>query len=103
MDSWSLRDCLQRTSFLRMPVLFTCSMPRNSSTGKVQKALVQAALEKDYEAERQSADELRATQRVQLAWYARIALPVLLPCVMQPWTFLIWVQGLACLDVWLMS
>merc|ERR1711871_1844857 len=50
-DAWSLRDSLQRASFLRMPILYMCNIPRNASTGKVQKALVQGILDEDYKAE----------------------------------------------------
>lgn len=83
-DAWSLRESLQEASFLRMPILFVCEMPRNQSTGKVQKALLHAALEKEQDAEVSAAEELQTTQRVQLDWYARLTVPVLLICVAQP-------------------
>ncbi|CAK0849640.1 unnamed protein product [Prorocentrum cordatum] len=87
-DAWSLRDCFQQVSFLRMPTLFTLEMPRNQSTGKVQKALVQAALDRDLEAEAAAKEELRRTQLAQLAWFARLSLPALLCAAAQPCTAL---------------
>merc|ERR1719362_788439 len=57
-DEWSFKHSLQRASFLRMPVLYVCDMPRNASTGKVQKAIVQAGLEKDLEVEQEQAQEV---------------------------------------------
>jgi hypothetical protein len=59
-------------------------MPRNASTGKVQKALVQAILEQDHQAEVAAKEELRLTQRAQLAWYADIIRPMVIPCALQP-------------------
>ncbi|CAJ1340792.1 unnamed protein product [Effrenium voratum] len=38
-DQWSLRNSLQQASFLRMPVLFVCKMPRNESTGELSLGL----------------------------------------------------------------
>lgn len=81
---WSLRDSLQQASFLRMPIRFMCCLPRNASTGKVQKELVQAALARECEAEAAEAEELRATQRAQLAWYASLTKPFIFACVAQP-------------------
>eukprot|EP00928_Gymnodinium_smaydae_P005193 TRINITY_DN11785_c0_g2_i1.p1 TRINITY_DN11785_c0_g2~~TRINITY_DN11785_c0_g2_i1.p1 ORF type:complete len:1479 (-),score=258.43 TRINITY_DN11785_c0_g2_i1:130-4020(-) len=77
-DKWSLKECFQQASFLRMPILFMCEMPRNPSTGKVQKALVQELLEAEHVAETAAQEELSATQRAQLAWYGRISAPALL-------------------------
>lgn len=82
-NAWSLRDSLQQASFLRMPILYMCDLPRNQSTGKVQKALVQSILDEDHQAERESKEELRQTQVAQLAWYANISLPMLVPCLVQ--------------------
>lgn len=87
-DVWSFCESLQQASFLRMPVLYVCQMPRNASTGKVQKALVQAALEKEHEAEKVAAQELHVAQQVHYDWYVRLASPFKIVCAIQPWTLL---------------
>mmetsp|Transcript_39749 Transcript_39749/g.78599 ORF Transcript_39749/g.78599 Transcript_39749/m.78599 type:complete len:1454 (-) Transcript_39749:105-4466(-) len=79
-SEWSFKHSLQRASFLRMPVLYVCDMPRNASTGKVQKAIVQAGLEKDLEVEQEQAQEVEATQAAQLTWYGDLAFPLLVAC-----------------------
>lgn len=83
-DVWSMRDSLQQASFLRMPILYVCKMPRNDSTGKVQKALVQSMHEQDFEAERALKTELHETQVAQLEWYGHLLLPLLLLLAAQP-------------------
>lgn len=93
-DIWSLRDSLQQASFLRMPILFTRQMPRNSSTGKVQKALVQEDIVADHEAEKHAIQGLHASQETQLSWYADISRGWLtLICAAQPWTVLCILQS----------
>eukprot|EP00930_Biecheleria_cincta_P045226 TRINITY_DN31177_c0_g1_i1.p1 TRINITY_DN31177_c0_g1~~TRINITY_DN31177_c0_g1_i1.p1 ORF type:complete len:1417 (+),score=245.79 TRINITY_DN31177_c0_g1_i1:108-4358(+) len=93
-DVWSLRDSLQQASFLRMPILFTRQMPRNPSTGKVQKALVQEKIVADHEVERRSAQELHASQEVQLRWFTEISRGWLtLICAAQPWSVMFIVQA----------
>ncbi|CAJ1428842.1 unnamed protein product, partial [Effrenium voratum] len=87
-DQWSLRNSLQQASFLRMPVLFVCKMPRNESTGKVQKSLVQELRLAESDLEASHRRQLRHAQAAQAAWYWRIARPVLLVCVVQPRTLL---------------
>eukprot|EP00440_Ansanella_granifera_P033574 gb/GFBE01036433.1/.p1 GENE.gb/GFBE01036433.1/~~gb/GFBE01036433.1/.p1 ORF type:complete len:1446 (+),score=313.09 gb/GFBE01036433.1/:1-4338(+) len=88
-DVWSFRNSLQRSSFLRLPVLYTCTMPRNESTGKVQKALVQKMAIADYEAEIAATEELRNTQKNHLDWYQSIARrPAMALCLAQPWAYL---------------
>jgi hypothetical protein len=99
-DVWSLRDCLVKTSFLRMPVLFVCIMKRNSSTGKVQKALVQGMLEEEQEAEVRASDQLKSTQKAQLLWYCKLVWPFIVPCIGQPWTLFMLAQALTQLDWW---
>lgn len=101
LDVWSMRDCLQRSAFLRLPVLFTCSMPRNASTGKVQKALVQEELiQSAYAAEMASLDELRQTQRAQMDWYLNMSRPALLACLLQPKMILEIAAAVCHLDSW---
>lgn len=77
-DRWGLRKSLQDASFLRMPILYTCTMPRNESTGKVQKALVQELRKKEAQLEAQLRSEQRGREQSQVAWYWRMIKPVLL-------------------------
>eukprot|EP00435_Cladocopium_sp_Y103_P054863 s86_g18.t1 len=77
-DPWGLRKSLQDASFLRMPILYTCTMPRNESTGKVQKALVQELRKKEAQLEAQLSAEQRGREQSQVAWYWRMIKPVLL-------------------------
>mmetsp|Transcript_78171 Transcript_78171/g.121958 ORF Transcript_78171/g.121958 Transcript_78171/m.121958 type:complete len:1461 (+) Transcript_78171:78-4460(+) len=78
VDEWSLRDSLQQASFLRMPILYKCQMPRNQSTGKVQKSLLQEEMVKEHQAEMKAVAELRHSQNVQLDWYLSMAMWALL-------------------------
>ena len=84
-DPWSLRKSLQDASFLRMPILYTCSMPRNESTGKVQKALVQELRKKEAVLEAQLNAQQRCNEHSQVAWYWQMSKPWLLLTVgLQP-------------------
>eukprot|EP00971_Amphidinium_carterae_P266789 5292026-Amphidinium_carterae.1 len=65
----SLKESLQQASFLRLPTVFMRTLPRNASTGKVQKALVQEALDVERVAEQATLEELRQVQQTQLRWY----------------------------------
>jgi hypothetical protein len=84
VDEWSLRDSLQQASFLRMPILYKCQMPRNQSTGKVQKSLLQAEMVKEHEAEMKAVADLRRTQKLQIDWYLRMMLLALVACQCHP-------------------
>eukprot|EP00913_Durusdinium_trenchii_P001209 g1112.t1 len=82
-----LRKSLQDASFLRMPILYTCKMPRNESTGKVQKSLVQELRVKEARLEAQQLVEQGRKDLKQVSWYWRITKPVLLVvCGVQPRT-----------------
>lgn len=79
----TLRDAFQKASFLRMPIRLVCSMARNASTGKVQRALAQQALVQEAEAEAQVTRETERTQELQVKWYVRLVLPACVVCFAQ--------------------
>mmetsp|Transcript_60797 Transcript_60797/g.112803 ORF Transcript_60797/g.112803 Transcript_60797/m.112803 type:complete len:1471 (-) Transcript_60797:43-4455(-) len=70
---YSLRESLQQAAFLRLPVVFMRSVPRNVSTGKVQKQLVQNAMTVERVAEEEALEELHKVQQTQLQWYWLLA------------------------------
>ena len=76
-DLWGLRKSLRDAAFLRLPILYTCSMPRNESTGKVQKALVQEVRHAEVALDVEQLSEHRRIEATQVAWYWRMSKPVL--------------------------
>ena len=89
LDVSSFKESMQQASFLRLPIVFMCEMPRNESTGKVQKALVQATLDAELKADLFFARVVGSTQRAQLLWYTCLAwLPCMSACFFQPWNLL---------------